>query len=141
MDATRISRRLLDLAPRLMLMVRHESQAASAGNLGLAGFRALSKLNQHGPLTPGDLAGWLGVSRPAVSRLCEALERQGLVRRDSGDGDRRSHRLVLNPAGRRRVEKVKDDVVRRLAARLTTLAPARRRRLDKAFQVLEENLP
>lgn len=51
-------------------------------------------------LRVGDLAEWLGVKPPTVSRMVDALERKGLVERCADGDDRRAIRVRLSSAGR-----------------------------------------
>jgi DNA-binding MarR family transcriptional regulator len=52
-------------------------------------------------LTPSDVAGATGVSRPAVSRVLSRLRARGFVRSVPSRSDARSHSLRLTPAGKR----------------------------------------
>ncbi len=55
----------------------------------------LLRLSLLGPIAQGDLAEQIGIRGPTLVRLLDALERQGLIARKSGTGDRRVKRIHL----------------------------------------------
>jgi DNA-binding MarR family transcriptional regulator len=67
-------------------------------------------------LTVADLADAVGLSHPGAVRAIDRLQRDGLVQRARGAGDKRTVSLALTPAG----EAARDRV---LAARAAVLAP------------------
>jgi DNA-binding MarR family transcriptional regulator len=54
-----------------------------------------------------DLAAFLGIGKPTVSRQLATLERLGLVERSKDAEDARAQVVVLTPAGAERVEQVR----------------------------------
>jgi DNA-binding MarR family transcriptional regulator len=50
-------------------------------------------------LSPSDLADNIGVARATITGLVDGLEKAGLVRRERGGTDRRSHSVRLTPKG------------------------------------------
>lgn len=56
--------------------------------------------------SPSTLADWLGVSRPAVSAMIDALEKDGYVRRELDERDRRGMVISLTEAGYSKVEEM-----------------------------------
>jgi DNA-binding MarR family transcriptional regulator len=67
-------------------------------------WRALLPLYKHDGLSQGKLCEVLSQEKTGVSRLLAALERRGLVRRESGEGDRRVKHIFITEAGRRLVD-------------------------------------
>ena len=78
-------------------------------------------------LTPAQLADRAGTTPPSMTGVLRSLEREGLVRRRAMSDDRRSQRVLLTPAGRRRAEQLLPLMARRLADLAGTLSPAERR--------------
>lgn len=60
----------------------------------------LAALDSGGAMTVGDLSRALGVTQPGVTRMTGALEVAGLVRSGAAEDDGRSRVIVLTPAGR-----------------------------------------
>src|ERR1044071_5373512 len=69
---------------------------------------ALSVIVFGGPITLGALAAAEQVRPPTMTRLVAALERAGLVTRESDPTDRRQVLLRATPAGRRLLEEGRD---------------------------------
>jgi MarR family transcriptional regulator for hemolysin len=60
---------------------------------------ALTGIGEEGVSTPSELAVYIGVTRPATSRLLRDLEARGLVARANGSADGRSVTLSLTEMG------------------------------------------
>jgi DNA-binding MarR family transcriptional regulator len=84
-------------------------------------------LESEGGLTPAQLAERAGTTPPSMTGVLRSLEREGLVRRKAVTEDRRSQRVFLTPAGRRRLEVLLPLMAKRLADLAGTLRPAERR--------------
>jgi DNA-binding MarR family transcriptional regulator len=113
------------LASALRLSVMRLSRRLRAQRadtmLTLSQLSALSTLDLHGALTPGELAAHEKISPPSMTRLLAALEGAGLVRREAHPSDGRQVLLGVSPAG---VALLKEDRRRRdvwLAQRLKGL--------------------
>jgi DNA-binding MarR family transcriptional regulator len=82
-----------------------EQELATEQDLPLASYDVLVQLSE----APGDrlrmrdLADAVLLSRSGLTRLVDRLEREGLVRREPSDDDRRGADAVLTPAGRARL--------------------------------------
>ena len=126
--------RLHSAAIHLLRRLRREDTA-----IGLAPARlsALSVLVFGGPATLTNLAAAEQVQAPTMTRIVQALEADGLVRREPVPGDRRGARLVATARGRRVLHEGRRRRVARLAADLAALPDAERRALDRAVDVLE----
>ncbi len=72
---------------------------------------ALKVIHDEVVRTAGDLAGELGITTGATTRLIDTLEDHGLLSRDRGTEDRRVVRLCLTDAGRHVTRELLPDVV------------------------------
>jgi DNA-binding MarR family transcriptional regulator len=84
-------------------------------------------LEAEGGLTPAQLADRAGTTPPSMTGVLRSLEREGLVRRRAMSDDRRSQRVLLTAAGRRRVEALLPLMATRLADLARALRPGERR--------------
>lgn len=75
---------------------RLDQAAADAIGVSRNDLRCLNLL-EHGPLTPGDLAGKLGLTTGSVTALLDRLEKRGLIARHRHDQDRRSTCVSATP--------------------------------------------
>ena len=132
-----------DLAVRLRHAVtrtaRRLRQEAPVGLTPSQG-AALSTVEQHGPLTPSELAQRERVQRPTVARMLASLEERGLVQRAPDPADRRSALISLTPAGRALLDDVRTRKAAYLANRLEELNDEERATLDRAAAILERLL-
>jgi|GEM_PF-1260767 len=87
-----------------------------------ASFIVLTVLRHHGPAIQRQLATWLGIEGPTLTRQLEKLERDGLIARQSVATDRRASLVELTVAGRERLEQldvVAGEAALEVTARLT----------------------
>ncbi len=98
-------------------------ESALAGECGLTvnEFETLLHLRTAAPgrVRLGDLGAAVPLSQPALSRLADRLQRQGLVRRVEAEDDRRSVLLELTGAGRERLDRAVPVHARSIQASLT----------------------
>jgi DNA-binding MarR family transcriptional regulator len=106
---------------------------------GVTGARlsALSVLVYGGPMSNGSLARRERVSTPTMTRLVDALVRDGFVTRAEVAEDRRQTRLSPTDAGRALMERGRARRIERLAAELGDLDAADLKTLERALDVLE----
>lgn len=129
-----VANRLNSVAIHLLRRISHTD-----GVDGVTGARlsALSVLVYGGPQTVGQLARREGVAGPTMTRIAEALVRDGLVVRAAIDGDRRSFRLEPTPEGRALMERGRARRIEGLAAELLGLTDEQMTQLERALDVLE----
>ena len=135
--AARIADRLHSAAIQLLRRLRAEDRRA-----GLSGPRlsALSVVVFAGPVTLGDLAAAEQVKPPTMTRMVTALERQGLVRRESDSGDARLVRVRATPRGIQLLQEGRARRIARLQARLQDLPGDELATLGGATAILESVL-
>ncbi len=109
----RAANRLHSLAIHLLRTARIDD-----ATLGITPERlsVLSVLVYGGPTLLGRLATIEQVTPPAITRHVDALERDGLAKREPVTGDRRAIRVRATPAGRRLVERGRRNRIRALTA-------------------------
>ncbi|MCY6383753.1 MarR family winged helix-turn-helix transcriptional regulator [Hoeflea prorocentri] len=64
----------------------------------------LRGVGMEGVTTPSGLASYIGIARPAVSRLLKSMEQRGLLQRNGIDRDGRVTEVHLTDEGRRLME-------------------------------------
>ena len=75
--------------------------------VSMAQYRMLLYL-RHGPRRAGELAARASITRPSLSTLIAAMEKQGLLRRTTVDDDRRGVRLELTRKGLLAIERIEE---------------------------------
>jgi DNA-binding MarR family transcriptional regulator len=132
-----------DLAVRLRLVIARTARRLrqEAGEeISPSQAAALATIDRHGPLTPSELADRERVKRPTATRVIARLEQAGLVDRAGDPHDRRSSLVMLAPAGRELLARVRTRKNAYLACRLRELDAEERATLDRAAAILERVL-
>jgi DNA-binding MarR family transcriptional regulator len=126
--------RLHAASVRMLRMLRRQDEAT-----GLTGPRlsALSVLVFGGPMSLAELAAAEQVKAPTMSRLVEALVREGLATRDPDPANRRMVRIAATAQGVRLLEAGRRRRVKALTDRLTRLADSEQRALARGVELLE----
>ncbi len=87
-------------------------------------WRALIPCYKHDGLTQGQLCEIMSQEKTGVSRLVSALEKRGLLRRESSKEDRRVNFLFITDAGRELMEASFDPVLAVLINTVKDIDPA-----------------
>jgi DNA-binding MarR family transcriptional regulator len=121
------------LASRALMGVAARS-LAGVDDVTLPQYRALVVLARPISVTIGDLAVALDIHPSTATRLCDRIERKGLVRRRPGiTPDRRETPISLTAKGRRLVGRVTDHRRRDLAMIASSMTPEDRQRTIKGL--------
>ena len=115
--------------PDLAVRLRQEAGTGLSPSLN----SALATIDNHGPLTPSELATRERVQRPTATRLEEA----GLITRTPDPADRRSTLVAITPAGAALLTEGRTRKDAFLSERLDGLSPADRDALARAAAILE----
>ena len=117
----RLSYRVSRLA-RIM-QARVESVLAPEGLTRMM-WLVLTGLGEDGVTTPSDLADYIGITRPATSRLLARMEGAGFVVRSGSAADGRSVSVALTDRGREVLARLRPQVDAVLARFTAKLDPA-----------------
>jgi len=94
---------------------------------------------RHEGVTPSRLADHMLVERATVSALSRVLVERGWLKRIAGE-NRRSHRLVLTPAGGRQLEQLAPLAVQLAEDTLADLSKAQLKALLESLDLIESRL-
>ncbi len=130
------ARDVLETVPLVMRFVRERVRRGGAAGLSLPQFRTLAFLQRSDRPSLSMVAGHLGLSLPAMSRLVGGLDARGLVERRPDPSNRRQITLVLTTRGQATVAAVRQDVRQELAAALRSLPAPERTTVQQAMQAL-----
>jgi DNA-binding MarR family transcriptional regulator len=133
-----------DLERRLVAFVRafglHQTERTPCGEpISVSQAHALTELAAQ-PLSQAELARRLRLDRSVVSRLADALEARGWLRRDRHPQDQRAVQLVLTDRGRAAADRLAGARRARLATLLDGVPPAERDNVLRALEVLTDSL-
>jgi DNA-binding MarR family transcriptional regulator len=120
--------------------LRHVRREDPATGVPPARLSALSVLVFGGPRTLGELAAAEQVQPPTMTRIVQALEQDGLVRRERDADDGRVHRLRATAKGRRVMQRGRERRIASMAALLDRLSEAEIARVREAAELVEAAL-
>jgi DNA-binding MarR family transcriptional regulator len=132
--STALADRLHSAAIHLLRRVRRVDDATG---LSAARLSALSVIAFAGPIRISGLASAEQVRMPTMTPIVAALERDGLVSRESDASDARAALLRVTPKGLRLMTEARSRRVAVLATELAALSAAERETLERAIAVLE----
>jgi DNA-binding MarR family transcriptional regulator len=115
-------------------VLENRAVATAEGPPSRAKVQVLSLLGQRGMHTTTQMASFLGVSKPAVTQMIDAMVQSGLVLRRESPHDRRGVELTLSAKGRQMFQKVRAE--QRHLIR-NTVRPLRDRDVDEWVRILE----
>jgi len=132
----------------VLLRVSADILAAAATHLGRHGlsmgrFSVLMLLlrAQGTGVSPSVLAEKSGVTRATMTGLVDRLEREGLVRRESNQSDRRSHTVRLTPKGDELLSGMLPAHFRRVARLMAQVGAGERKSLVALLEKVKKGLP
>jgi len=116
------AREILDVMPLVMQDLRRTMRSQSAPDLRVPELRSLAFLRHSPGSNLTDLAEYIGVSLPSMSKLVDTLTFRGYIERTPDAVDRRRVRLGLTAAGLDILSAAREAVKASFVAKLTTLA-------------------
>lgn len=120
--------------------LRHVRRGDPATGLSAARLSALSVLVFGGARTLGELAAAEHVRPATMTRIVQALEHDGLVRRESDPADRRVTRIDATPKGERVLWRGRERRVANLATLLSGLSEKEVAQVHEAAELVERAL-
>ena len=129
--------RLHSTAIHLLRLVRGQDAATGIGPARLS---ALSVIVFGGPLSLNDLARAEQVRPPTMSRIVDALEKDGLARRRTNQQDRRAVLIEATQKGAQILKLGRRRRVKYLAGYLRRLSAAEQKQIESAVQAIRKAL-
>lgn len=121
--------------------LRQEASAQEAGkSLSPTLTAALATVENHGPLTPSELAKRERIQRPTATRIVAALEREGLIDRIASPSDGRACLISATREGSALLKRLRGRKNAYIAKRLKDLDDEERATLERAAEILERML-
>ncbi|HEX9635282.1 MAG TPA: MarR family transcriptional regulator [Candidatus Limnocylindria bacterium] len=134
--------RLIATIPQVFRhLLAHARRRSTWRQLTYQQYNVLRIIDAEGPVPQAEIARRLLVSAPVVTRLAIGLVDAGLAERGRDPADRRTVRLTLTPAGRRRSRAMRRDLLAAAAELIEPLAGERRAGVAAALEELQVLLP
>jgi DNA-binding MarR family transcriptional regulator len=117
---------------------RAQARGQQSEDLTLAQYYMLVPLRSQRSLPVSRLAEYAGVAPPTATRMIDALERTGAVRRERTPDDRRTVLICLTRVGRERVLRRHRELARRRRFLYERLEPDERESSERLLRHLAE---
>ncbi|OWK29974.1 MarR family winged helix-turn-helix transcriptional regulator [Sphingomonas mucosissima] len=111
-----------------------------AGGLTTARYRTLRFIQARAPATAGQVRSFFGLSPRTVTEAVDSLERDGLIRRERDERDRRVTNLIVLPAGAKALEAAQPLLNDTAEAAFAELDEGEREQLLKLLNRVLENV-
>jgi DNA-binding MarR family transcriptional regulator len=134
---TECAGQILEIVPLLMLAIRTEMRSHRGSDLSVPQFRVLVYLNRYEGASLSDIAEYMGLTLPSMSKMIDGLVVRQMVTRRIDPEDRRRVTLAPTALGRTAMQSAYKATESRLAERLAALPASERRTIGKAMQMLE----
>jgi len=122
---------------RLTLNLKNDLRPAK---MTLSRWRALSVLNASDGCSMGELADFMVIEQPALSRIVDQMERDQLVTRKLASADNRIVQVFLTAAGRRMFKEIRPLELRHYAQLIKGFDKADLQNLESSLHRLWENI-
>ena len=127
---------LMDTAPQIIQVIRVEMRRGRGSDISIPQFRSLGFIQRNPDSSLSNLAEYLGLTLPSVSKLVDGLVKQKLVTRQESAVDRRRLTLVLTQSGASIVNSSRAGAQANLAQKLSCLSEDELETISKAMQLL-----
>lgn len=127
---------VLEVVPLIMRTIRAEMRRHRGFDLSVPQFRTLVFLNHYQGSSLSDVAEFVGLTLPSMSKLIDGLVMRQLVKREILPSDRRCVTLALTPLGQATLQTAREATQAYLAQRLAQLSTQERATVEQAMQIL-----
>lgn len=131
------ARRLLEVLPSAMDLLRSAMRSHVGEQISVPQFRALNFVARPPGCTVGELAAFIGVTMPTASALADRLARAGWLQAQPDPQDRRRSRLQATAAGHGQLGQIARGARGELAARLAGCSAGELATLESGLEVLQ----
>ncbi len=128
---------VLEAVPAVMRIVRTEMRRHTTLDLSVPQFRALGFIHRRPGASLSDLADYIGLTLPTMSKMVDGLVERKLMKRQTPAADRRRVTLELTSRGDALWQSARESTQAALAERLALLSEQERATIVQAMQILQ----
>lgn len=131
-----LAKNILETTPKMMRFIRNEMRSQAKGELTVPQFRILLKLVREPNSTQQEVAEWMGIAAPTLTRMIDTLVKRKLVRRAKDRTDLRRTLLSATPAGEKMHDIYRGEVQKKLLTKMNSLTPQQKAQIGGAIEIL-----
>ncbi|HEX6037961.1 MAG TPA: MarR family transcriptional regulator [Longimicrobium sp.] len=128
---------VVQVAAHVMRDFRDEVRRLPTNGLTLTQLKSLAYLKSSAGASLSDVADYVGLGAPTLSKVIDDLVQQEMVRRETSAEDRRRVTLHLTRRGGTALQSVRGPALEALAQRLATLSEDERAAVVRAMSLLD----
>lgn len=130
-----IAKKIIENVPLVMRLLRREMRLNIKDQLTIPQFRLLLRLS-HQPSSQSDLAEWLGVTAPTMSKMVDSLLKNQLVTREYVEDNRRKQKISLTTKGKKLIEKQQKAAIAMFSKKIEKLTKNEKEKLSEGLKIL-----
>ena len=131
-----LSKSILETTPRIMRFIREEMRKQAKGKLTIPQFRVLLKLAREPSLSQSEVADWMGIAAPTLTKMIDTLVKRKLVKRIKDAKDLRCTRLSATPAGEKIHQLYKEEVLKKIILKIDQVSTSEKKALTTSLATL-----
>ena len=131
------SKLLLEVVPKTMRTIRSEMRRVGGDEFTIPQLRILARISRESG-SNSELAEWMGVRAPTMSKMIDKLVKRGLVTRKTNGPDRRQVILKCTKKGMDRAAEIRGVVQKMLTEKISQLPATKRDSLSASLLILKE---
>ncbi|MBI3557055.1 MAG: MarR family transcriptional regulator [Deltaproteobacteria bacterium] len=128
---------LLEVIPRMMRIIRTEMRQLGKQKLTVPQFRVLLQLSQQ-PMSNQELASWMGVSAPTMSKMIDNMVKRNLITRKTEAADRRQILVTNTKKGRTLVQATRGIVQQRFTEKISLIPEDKLKAIETGLSIMKE---
>ena len=133
-----LSNSILEITPKIVRFLREQMRKQAKGELTVPQFRVLLKLVRESSTTHQEVAEWMGIAAPTLTRMIDTLVKRKLVKRVKDTKDLRRTLLSATAAGQNLHQLYREEAQRQLLLKMEPLSSEEKEVLTKSFSILSQ---
>ncbi len=130
-----IAKKIIENIPQVMRLLRKEMRQNVRGKLTIPQFRLLLRLD-HTPSSQSELAQWLGVAPPTMSKMIDSLLKNNLITREYEEKNRRKQKIDLTAKGKALIQTQQKAAIEMFSAKIKKLNKTEKEKLNSGLNIL-----
>jgi DNA-binding MarR family transcriptional regulator len=133
------AREIIDVVPLVMRVIRSEMRAQRGPDITVPQFRSLRFISRCPDVTLSDVAIYIGLTLPSMSKMIDGLVNRGLITRNPSSIDRRCIVLTVTKRGNEILKTAQDNTQAVITKTLSTLSNDEREVVVRSMLILQRS--
>lgn len=130
-----IAESIIENIPLVTRLLRRQMRSHVKNQLTIPQFRLLLRLSQQ-PSSQSELAEWLGVTAPTMSKMIDSLLKNKMLTRQYQEKDRRKQKIELTIVGKKLIQKQQKFATKMFLKKIEKLTKNEKEKLKDGLEIL-----